>query len=217
MLAAVEAYSLGDGRKRKELETTGLLWGTTREPCESTDGRRFIYVEKVAQSLSASRASGHVSFHDQAPSLMNMLVSRLSPQVHLLGHFHTHPYKNIKQVREIKGYEASRGDVNFMCSEIEETNLYWDQSGNSPVMLIMTICKLGRVHEKIRGQHLTWNCFEFDVGEFRFWLAATVGYLDKLGCRCLTSPETANRNPGVFLDMDSKFFNYKGSRILRSQ
>jgi hypothetical protein len=215
VLAAVEAYALGDGRK-KEVETAGLLWGMQRKASESTDGRRFIYVEKIAQSLSALRRSGSVAFHEHAPRLMNSMVSRLAPQMSLLGHFHTHPYANLDEVRSARGYEISDADRQYLTAENEDSDFYWEESIDTPLMLVMTICKLGRVHEKKGGKHISWNTFEFDLGDFRFWLTGVVGYLDELEVRCNTLPmSVGDDRPEVFLDMDSKFYNYKGSKILR--
>ena len=96
------------------------------------------------------------------------------------------------------------------------TELYWCQASNNPISIVITVCRLGRVRESLEGEKIDWNCYKFDVGHFRFWIRAMGGFLDKLGDRQMTpiSCPLREHEPMMFLDLDTKFYNKAGSRIL---
>ncbi|KQY95027.1 MULTISPECIES: hypothetical protein [unclassified Brevundimonas] len=200
-LAAVEAYSHGDGRKkRKEIETLGLVWGHCRTRAEET----VIFLDRLAVSLSAEREAGSVMPNAGAISLMAEVMERLAPDQLLLGDFHSHPYRDLAEVQMIKGYEFSDGDFDAFLAD----DAIWDRTNNAPVMVVATVCRLGRVHES-GGDHIRNNVWWFDVGQFRFWLNVCVGFLDEAGKR----RHTGNKRSCVWLDLNSRFFNDSGDRV----
>ncbi len=75
-------------------------------------------------------------------------------------------------------------------------------------MLAMTVCRMKRVREHY-GEQVRDNVCSYAVGEFRFWLNASVGYLDDKGKRA----HTGNKHSKVFLDLNSRFFNLAGDRV----
>ncbi len=204
VLAAVEAYCLGDGRRSgaAHLETLGYVWGFGRIEDELT----VLYVTKLSMSLSARRTNNSVTPNLRAALLKNEVIRRWSPQLSLLGDFHTHPYEDLSQVQGCNGFEFSTADY----ASFAKDDLVWNESGNSPLMLAMTICKLNRVHTSIGGEQIRGNVWRFDVGEYRLWLNAAVGELDAQGNRVATG----NKYSKVDLDLNSRFFNISGDRII---
>jgi hypothetical protein len=202
ILAAVEAYTHGDGQKtgRSRIETLGLVWGHRRKRQECT----VIYLDRLAVSLSARREENSVTPNPEAIRLMGEVMERLAPDQLLLGDFHSHPYVNLSDVNSIKGYEFSNEDFSAFLSD----DAIWENTDNEPVMLVTTICKLGRVHDT-GGNHIRNNVWQFDVGEFRFWMNTCVGYLDGAGKRC----HSGNKRSSVWLDLNSRFFNERGDRV----
>ncbi|NSY16158.1 hypothetical protein [Neorhizobium sp. AL 9.2.2] len=202
-MAAIEAYSLGDGRRSvlNGLETFGYLWGSKRVSQEET----VFHLEKLSVSISAERTSESVKPHVKAARLKNDVMSRWAPHRTMLGSFHTHPYTSLDEVKKIYGYEFSEPDFDLFHHD----DFLWEQSGNNPVNFAMTICKLSRVRESIGGDWLRPNIWQFDVGEFRLWLNVCVGSLDDYGNRCLTG----NKRSAAHLELNTRFFNQAGDRF----
>jgi hypothetical protein len=219
ILSAIEAYVLGDGqaKPRREIETMGLLWGTQKSASDASNGRKVIFIESAVQSLSAQRSEGSVLLHEDAPHLMDSVLGRWAPQKQLLGHFHSHPYRNITEVKDCNGYLMSDEDFRFM-KDGNDADFYWKQATGTPVMLAITVCKLGRVRETLQGRNTSWNRFQFDLGNFRFWLNAVVGLSGNGSERTTTRNSCDDRQtlPQVFLDLETKFYNERSARLTRA-
>ncbi len=207
-LASLEAYALGDGyRKRKRLETLGYLWGYRRQ---DTSKATHFHVDTMSLSISAERSPNSVSPNEKAVRLKSALMDRWAPHLTLVGDFHSHPYKDRKQVEEMKGYEFSDQDVKTFL----EDDFLWGQSGDWPLMLAMTICRLNRVHEKQGAEQTRWNVGRFDVGEFRFWINCAAGFLLPQAGGPPTRCWTGNARSSLELRLDTRFYNYSADRLL---
>ncbi|MBD8653660.1 hypothetical protein IFT66_21425 [Rhizobium sp. CFBP 13726] len=203
-LAALEAYVLGDQssrRNREKVETLGYIWGVKKVENESTT----LFLDRMSVSLSAKRSRSAVQPHQHAAELKSNLMERWAPHLMLLGDFHTHPYDDLNQVKKISGWDFSPEDINFL----QHDDFLWKMSGDTPVNLVMTVTKLGKVRERDQAHCIRENLWEFDAGEFRFWLNVNVGYLDILDER----QQTFVDGDGAFLDLNTRFYNMKGDRI----
>lgn len=203
-LATLEAYELGDGRKKLGLETLGYIWGYSR--LDMQEETRFFHVEMSSVSLSAKRATDSVTPDDFALGLKKELLKRWAPHLTILGDFHSHPYRNLNEVDNEQGFEFSDEDAAAFLDDDE----IWEESGNCPVMLVMTVCRLQKVNEKYSAEVVRDNITRFDVGEFRFWVNAAVGYLDENNKRNWTG----NKYSQLELNLDSKFYNFSSDRLL---
>jgi hypothetical protein len=201
-LAAVEAFCLGDGQPLADepTEIFGFFWGHRKFGTDVTT----IFIAKASVSVSAHRGENYVIPHPQALVLKDNFVSRWSPHMSFLGEFHTHPFEDVISVQQARGYEFSEQDIDSFVSDAP----LWARSGNNPLMLVMTVCRLGRVRESWCTQPRD-NVFSFSVGEFRFWLNATVGCCSPNGDRCYTD----TRRSAVRFDLNSRYFNQRGDRI----
>lgn len=206
-LSTVEAYVHGDGQKRKEqktpaVETLGFLWGHVTH---TYDEMLNIHIDMMSLSLSAERDFESVGDVQNAVLLKNALLQRWAPHLMLVGDFHSHPYETLSDVQETLGFEFSEADVeDFLTNDI-----YWNDNAN-PIMVVMTVCKLSKVHEAYRSEAVRNNIVCFDVGEFRFWMNVAVGYLTDGNKRNWTG----NSFSRVELRLDSKFYNYSGDRLM---
>ena len=199
-LAALEAYILGDGRKKTQIETFGYIWGTRVVRADVT----HLHLQKGSVSLSAQRSTNSVQPNQEAVELKNAVISRWTPELMLLGDFHTHPYASITEVNEVNGFEFSRSDFNKFLTDGD----LWEESDNIPIMLAMTVCEVQAVHEDMFGTIIRGNIFMFNIGQYRLWINVAVGYLDEDGNR----QHTGNTHSPVFLDM-TRFFNQSGDRL----
>lgn len=204
-LATVEAYVLGDRQGHNEIETFGYIWGTRTIRNNSV----FFSLERGSISLSAERDQNWVRPNNRAAILKDAVVRRWSPHMSLLGHFHTHPYINRVEVGHFRGFEFSPGDFRaFINGEY-----FWENADNMPIMLVMTVCRLQRVHSSVYGKMIRSNVWRFDIGEYRFWLNAVAGYLDDNHVRQHTPNHSRPENDvNVLLDL-SRFYNQGGDRL----
>lgn len=202
-LAALEAYVLGDQRNKKnkeKVETFGYIWGFRKIENDTIN----LYLDRMSLSLSARRTNGSVTPNEHAAELKHNLIERWSPHLMLLGDFHTHPYDDLAEVKSQVGWDFSDADLVSLDSD----EFLWRKSDQTPVNLVMTVCRLGRVRETYDAVMRGDNLWQFDAGEFRFWLNVNVGYVDHNGDR----QQTFKNNSGVFLDL-SRFYNGRSDRI----
>ncbi len=201
-LATAEAYVLGDGNHDIGLETLGYIWG--HRIIRDEGNEIFFHLDRASISISAIRNQDWVQPNQTALHLKNAIVTRWAPEVTLLGDFHSHPYSDFATVQAIQGWQFSDSDIQYFL----ENNDTWELAENNPIMVAMTICKMGAVHGNVFGDMQQSNVFRFDIGEFRFWINVIAGWLDNKGAR----QHTPNIHSSVFLDM-IKFFNEAGDRL----
>ena len=84
----------------------------------------------------------------------------------------------------------------------------WEQSGDNPVILVITVCRLGRVRDSVQDNFRN-NTARYAVGDFQFWLNGAVGFIDDHGKRTVTG----NASPDVQLSVEGWYFNEAGGRV----
>lgn len=199
VLAAIEAYCYGTPDDTA-VETLGPIWGFRRR----YEDEEIIFLDRVAVSISAERRSSWVRPRQEATILMTGVMERLAPEMTLLGSFHSHPYNDRREVASVTGYEFSEGDFRFFLTD----EYLWSHNPLGPVMVVITICRLERVHDS-DARKVRPNVTQFDIGQFRFWINVVAGYFDANGePRC-----TRNKYSPVWVDLNSRFFNYSGDRV----
>lgn len=202
-LAAIEAYVYGkQGGKKKNMsvETLGYLWGYRKQD----DGTTIFYLDRTSVSISAERQYHSVTPNRDAAKLKNEVIMRWSPHLTMLGDFHSHPYRNLKEVNAEAGYNFSPADFD----ELRSHDFVWEQSNNNPVILLITVCRLGRVRDSVQDNFRS-NTARFAVGEFQFWLNAAVGYIGGDGRRHVTGNTTSE----VHMNLDGWYYNQAGGRV----
>jgi len=201
-LAAIEAYCYGDkpGRRWRPVETLGYIWGFKKRDEQEI----VLFLDRMSISISSQRGRDSVDPNPEAAILKNEVMMRWSPHMMLLGDFHSHPYRTLSDVTAINGFEFSDRDFDAFLAD----DLIWRESGNNPVMLAITICRLGRVRENF-GERVRSNVHRYKVGQFQFWINVSVGYLDAQGRR----HHTGNSHSKAVLDLDQWLYNPASDRV----
>lgn len=176
-LATVEAYSYRGYRAGKHtgVETYGYVWGSKKP---HPNGDIVFFLDKLSVSLTARKSAQSVAPNRLAAIIKDELFRELAPHQTLLADFHSHPYPNTKAMTHAVGFEFSDTDFNDFLSD----DFLWDSADNNPIMLLQAVCRRTRS----AANDIGWkrqNVFHFDVGQYRFWVNAVVGYLDGRGKR----------------------------------
>lgn len=176
-LATVEAFSFRGPRSSNKVgvETYGFIWGSKKA---YADGHTVFFLDKLSVNLTAKRSACSVAPNRKAGQLKNELIKRLAPHQTLLADFHSHPYPSHKAMRQKAGFEFSEMDFDDFLDD----DFLWESADNTPIMLVQAVCRLDRANTNSSGWKRR-NVFFFDVGAYRFWLNATVGYVDEKGKR----------------------------------
>lgn len=198
--SALETYLYGDGHETKsQVEVNGYLWGWRK----ASNDMQFIFVDRVSPSFSSKKHQNWVQPNQKAVELQMAFMDRWAPEMSFLGDFHSHPYDNLQTVNKFRGYHFSDGDFGYLRKD----EFLWQRTEGNPLIVVMTICKLAKVHDS-EGQMISQNVWRWDIGEFRFWLNVAVGYMQD-GRRAITG----NTHSSVFLDLNSRFFNFSGDKL----
>lgn len=214
-LAAVEAYCYsragrrsGDRKVRKHTfhETMGYIWGVKRY--DKSRGAWIISIERMSVSISAKRYPRAVEPNSDAARLMNEVVALSSPQLSMLGDFHSQPYNTREEVLGCNGFEFSKSDFDSFLAD----NYVWQQAENHPLMIAVTVCRL----ERVRASSLEYvrnNIVRFSVGQFQIWINAAVGWRIRGADGKMQREVSGNSRSPVNLDIDNFMINETGNRL----
>jgi len=114
--SALEAYdfehkSSEDGEAFKNLETFGLLWGYSLPAKGETPAK--IIATMCTVETSATRDKEWVAPNFESLMAKKDFIHRYWPNMELVGTFHSHPYDDLTEVKDIKGWRASEEDEAF--------------------------------------------------------------------------------------------------------
>ena len=204
LLAGLEAYKMRvrhgtEANRELPLETGGLLWGYIKDGESDMD---HITVEHVSVDTAAKKKTDSVALSRHSTAVKRQLVEDRWPNLSLIGDFHTHPYPNLADVTNIKGWEASREDIAFYedC-DAEPDSWVW----GTRVFLILTLAEQHKhdssfVEPKVRKRY--GNVLRWQQGGYRFWLSAYA--VDRENDRLVVSPKPAIKRPRrryVYIDV----------------
>lgn len=200
LLAATEAYFLGDGsRLGTYVEIDGYLWGFY---AHHGDDHTLVQVEKFAPAFSSKRSPRSVQPNESAAPLMNGVMAQLCPHLSFLGEVHTHPYDDLDDAREARGWFFSDEDRAWMSDPV------WQLTGDEPPLwLVVAIAPLQRVRSTLPEELADGSgAWQFDLGNMRFWLNAEMvpEVLDDGSVRFAKN---------TYLDLVPRHFNPSGNRL----
>jgi hypothetical protein len=171
VLVAMESYAVPKGRGSKYTETYGICFGSTKstEEKRQAHGRhtiRYIHIDSVHIQLRAEGYSNKVTYDLRSLDTQMEAVKHLFPQLDIVGDFHTHPYRDLDQLKALKGWNYSHDD---------ETNIPdWAsplrEMGYQPkTSLVVAIARGGK--RVARPNRVKPNVIRFSVGKYHFYLA----------------------------------------------
>lgn len=113
---AIEAYEFKHKSRERskgfdKLETFGLLWGFSI-PAKGVQPAKVIATMATVET-SAVRHEDWVQPDFESILAKKKFFERYWPNIELVGTFHSHPYNNLKEVKEIKGWRGSEEDEGF--------------------------------------------------------------------------------------------------------
>ena len=215
-LAAIEAYCYGDGAGVSEhnspahaaKETLGHIWGFRKIERDRT----IFFLDRMSLSLSATRGPDSVfDLNNRAARLKNDVVNFLSPELTLLGDFHTHPHPKTSEAMVRKGglYQFSPDDFRSFIAD----DLIWRSSNNNPVMLVITICERRKNKTEVLD-YPNWNVATYPIGQFRCWISAVVGFLaGGRGAVLSRRKHTLNKAAKVQINIDNYIQSLDGDHV----
>ena len=180
VLNGIEAYAvMNSNRKRArentKLETIGHMYGYSRE----TDDEKYYYVDYISIDTTAMQKTDEICEYEESRNFKNDIIKSYWAHLENLGSFHSHPYNNLQEVHDNKGYYASSCDKRTMKSEGEM------------IALILSIATLGKKSDNgTRYKDGHSNCFQFTLGKLRLWLTAYATYEDEDGKIICTDDKT---------------------------
>lgn len=174
VLSSLEAYSVKKkdikekGRPKSRIEVYGSLFGHE----VIMKNKEILYqVEMAHTDTTAEQRRSSVDENKEAISLKADVITSFWPHLIYLGDFHSHPFKNTKEVRNNKMYFMSQDDREWLKDN------FWKQKGYR-VGLIMTLAAMEKAGRKANDWVAT-NCVEATLGNYRMWLSAYCAYSQK--------------------------------------
>ncbi len=171
VLSSLEAYSVKKkdikekGRPKSRIEVYGSLFGHEI----TLKNREVIYqIEMAHTDTTAEQRRSSIDENKEAISLKVDVITSFWPHLKYLGDFHSHPFKNTREVMASKMYCMSENDREWLNDN------FWKQKGYR-VGMVVTIAAM----EKAGRKACNWvanNCVEATMGNYRMWLAAYCAY-----------------------------------------
>ncbi|WP_111414070.1 hypothetical protein [Billgrantia lactosivorans] len=171
---AFEAYEFehrghARGKGYDKLETFGLLWGYSIPQKGNLPAR--VVATMATVETSATRHEDWVQPNFDSVIAKKAFFERYWQNIELVGTFHSHPYANLSEVRDIKGWQASPGDEAFWPTFHERV------APEQPLLthLVITIAKLAKrgwaLPDHLRGSE-EYKGYELSADDRKFWLRA---------------------------------------------
>lgn len=148
--AAIEAYEIGDRINARRgvgvsgLETYGLLWGYALPARPETNQPERLVAVTATVETSAIRRQDSTSPSNKSIAMKQDFMRQYWPQLELIGTFHSHPYANLNEVKNNRGWRGSEIDDK---GHGDKAHWPWFHEEFCPEMptlahLIVTICGL---------------------------------------------------------------------------
>ncbi|MBE1275006.1 hypothetical protein [Enterovibrio baiacu] len=191
---AIEAYEFDHrahkkGKANSQLETFGLLWGYTI-PAKGEQPARVIATMATVET-SALRHQDWVEPQFNSIIAKKAFFAKYWPNIELVGTFHSHPYQDLSEVNDVKGWRASKGDNS---DEIFWPYLHSIIAPEQPLLshLVITITKLEKkgwaYPDRLKGRE-ELKGYVLSAENRKLWLRT---YASKMENDCATFSDDMN-------------------------
>ena len=170
VLVALEAYAV-PRRGVAFTETYGICFGSTKttEERRLAHGRhitRHVDVKSVHIQLRAECYSNKVTYDLRSLETQMEVAKILFPQLDIVGDFHTHVYRTVKDLREARGWSFSTADEAVIPTWADPLR----EKGYRPrASLIVGVASGGKRIAK--PGRLRQNVIRFSVNKYHFYVA----------------------------------------------
>lgn len=170
--SALEAYDIEHQGSEKEtayknLETFGLLWGYSVP--EKGDTPAKVIATMCTVETSATRHNEWVMPNFDSLEAKKKFFQTYWPNIELVGTFHSHPYEDVSEVKDVKGWRASEGDQGFFPYFHEAITPEQDTLAH----LIITVTKLEKrgwaYPDRLSGSEKNKG-FALTAGDYKIWI-----------------------------------------------
>lgn len=169
---AIEAYKFRHrstlrSKGYDRLETFGLLWGYSI-PAKGKIPAKVIATMTTVET-SADRHNEWVAPNFDSLRSKKEFFEHYWPNIELVGTFHSHPYKNLSEVNERKGWRASKEDKAFWPHFHEEV------APGQPLLthLIVTVANLEKtgwaLPDRLKGSESSKG-YVLSAKDTKLWL-----------------------------------------------
>ena len=171
VLVALEAYAVPKGKGVRFTETYGMCFGSTKATEEKRQAlgkhiTRYIYINSVHIQLRAEGYSNKLIYDLRSLETQMAVARHLFPQLDIVGDFHTHPYRDVEELKLAKGWLYSTADEASIPSWASPLR----KMGYHPrTSLIVAIAKGGRRIK--RPSRLRPNVIRFSIDKYHFYVA----------------------------------------------
>ena len=115
LMGVLETYKVPKSKREPYSEVFGLCLGMASRHKETKKGigtrtKWFVSVEKAVPQIRARAKTDSVTPNSKSIEAVVETASSIFPQLEIIGDYHSHPYRNIKRLKEVKGWEASDDD-----------------------------------------------------------------------------------------------------------
>ena len=140
-----------------------------------------MHVVQFAPSVTAEQAKDSVEFRPRKAMTMDDVIQDVTPHLALIGHLHTHPYRNATDAQRNLGWRMSKGDLDVADSPTEDLQAL---GGDETLWMLLTLAeyrKRGNYEREVVYREFRTNkqpntaVIEFDHCGMKFWLTAGVG------------------------------------------
>ena len=181
LTSAIEAYEVSHrahvrGRANAKLETFGLLWGYALPARRNVPARLVAVVATV--ETSAIRHSDWVQPDFESIATKRDFFGEYWPQLELIGTFHSHPYEDLSEINDCKGWRASEGDHEFWPAFHERVCPDMDELAHLRIAITALARKGTAMPTRLPGNERTAS-YVISADKRKLWIKGYTSWLDE--------------------------------------
>lgn len=174
ILSVYETYKVPQSSRGPGFtETYGVCFGTRSVQTIARRGRGStdlvkIHLQRSVPQLRARATSGSVSPDMRSTGLFLEVGSRLFRHCEIVGEFHSHPYRDLTELKNAGGWNHSREDQAYVHQQVDA----WRRLRQNPRVFLICAVARGKSSSLDRLAAKSANVFTFHLSACRFYLAA---------------------------------------------
>jgi hypothetical protein len=170
LLAAAETYAVKAGGKgKKYTEVYGLCFGTRKDipPNGTPEFAQILNVTRVVTQIRAHARASEVTPNDKSARIHRQVAEKFFRHLELLGDYHTHPFPDLSQLKQRRGWDYSPADQQAIRPWLDATRTEGADPRFSLVIAVAQGGKTGR-----HGTRLAPNRVQLTIDDYYFIVAA---------------------------------------------
>lgn len=167
LLAVAEGYKVAPGQGFKYTEVFGLCFGSVRRSTSRHESHELqVNIARIATQLRAKATASDVMPNSKSLATHLDIATKFFPYLEVVGDYHSHPYKNLKTLLEVRGWEHSQADEDSLEPFIDEV---MSQHNRPLISLVVAVAEGGKAGKSLRKAA---NVVQVSVGNLYFLVGA---------------------------------------------